>query len=53
MKKAYKKPVLDQMRMEQENMLATSANNIGIFNDSSLGASQALSTEEGCFNIWE
>lgn len=53
MKRAYKKPILEQMGMEQENMLATSANNLGIFDDSNLGASQALSTEEGGLNIWE
>ena len=39
--------------MEQESMLTVSNPNSLHLSDSSLGASQALSNEEGNFNVWE
>lgn len=52
MKKTYQKPALEVMALEeQENMMATSS--INIFEDTSLGASNALSNEESDFNVWE
>ena len=50
MKKTYQKPVLEQMAVEQENMMATSSMNI--FNEE-MGASDALSNEEADINVWE
>lgn len=50
MKKTYQKPVLEQMTVEQENMMATSSMNI--FNEE-MGASDALSNEEADINVWE
>lgn len=53
MKKTYQKPVLEAMNLEeQENMLAAS-NSLKIFEETSLGASNALSNEESDFNVWE
>ena len=50
MKKTYQKPVLEQMTVEQENMMATSS--MGIFDDE-MGASNALSNEDTNINVWE
>lgn len=50
MKKAYQKPALELMAVEQENMMATSS--MGIFNET-MGASDALSNEETEVNVWE
>ena len=50
MKKTYQKPVLEQMAVEQENMMATSS--MGIFNEE-MDASDALSNEESDINVWE
>ena len=50
MKKTYQKPVLEQMPVEQENMMATSS--MGIFDDE-MGASNALSNEDTNINVWE
>lgn len=50
MKKTYQKPVLEQMTVEQETMMAASA--MDIFNDE-MGASNALGNEESDINVWE
>jgi hypothetical protein len=50
MKKAYQKPALEVMGMEQESMMAASS--LGIYEDS-MGASDALSNEESDINVWE
>ena len=53
MKKTYQKPDLEMTNLEElENILATS-NNLDIFEDTSLGASNALSNEESSFDVWE
>ena len=52
MKKTYQKPALEMMGMEQEMMIATSANALDIFS-TELGASSALGNEESDFNVWE
>ena len=49
MKKAYQKPALEVMGMEQESMMAASS--IHIYEDT-IGASGALSNEESDFNVW-
>lgn len=51
MKKAYQKPVLEMMAVEQENMMATSNASLDIF-DSTLGATNALGNEESDFDVW-
>lgn len=49
MKRNYQKPVLDIIRTEQENMMATSS--LGIYEDT-VGAGNALSNEENDIDVW-